>query len=168
MVELCHELGQLDGTAGDPAPAQLAELFSLFEVDHVSQASLRTPVQSRAAYAPPPLDLEPVDPGVLNALRAQLQSSMESQITPAKVRDYLAPYLKQHDPIQVAELPIRTVDDWLMVIGLHAYSTMADSPYQCLPPPESHPWVDVGAFRCRNIQFASQGVSDAHQPRRVV
>ncbi len=130
----------------------LAPLFSLFEVDYVDRDSLRKPSKEQKSYQPDalPQQFEAVD---LESLQEKLAHRMEQLITPAKVWAYLAPHLEGQAQVKSNQLPLETVEDWLMLIGLRVYANIPHSPYRCLEPPPDQPWVEQGPFRCYNLQF---------------
>lgn len=161
LAALARQLGALPGSATGPAPAPLPPLFHLFEVDHLSPHSLYTPPQARASYEPPALVVPPLDPAVLRDLRAELDAELARQITPARAWAYLAPALAARPVVATTDLPLDTLEQWLLLIGLRVYADLPDSPYLLLAPPPEQPWLERDGFRCPNLRFARAGAEAA-------
>ncbi len=155
LAELGRRLGSLPGRAADPAPPALNRLFRLFEIDWLGRRSLYTPPQAAAAYEPPPLRMGAPDPVLTQALRAELARDLDRLITPERVWAYLQPVLADREAIESEELPLETMDDWLLLIGLRIYADLPDSPYGIADPPAERPWVTHGPFRYPNLRWVA-------------
>ncbi|GEM_PF-4720045 len=135
----------------------LTPLFSMFDVAYLDQNSMRRPAKEQKAYQPialPPSQMETAD---WEAIQEKLERDIKNMITPERVWAYLSPHLENQPRVESSQLPLETMEDWLMLIGLRVYADVADSPYRCLEPPTDHFWVerqtDLGIFQCHNLQF---------------
>jgi hypothetical protein len=157
LIKLCHQLREIPGSVHRGVPEPLVSLFRLFEVSFLNRRSLYSPRQTRQTHQPLPLATTWLDPSAHRDIYEQLTHEMESLITPRRVWTYLAPHLQDQEIIETCSLPLETLDDWLMLIGLQVYSDVLQEHYHILSPPPARPWVETTRFCCPNLRFEKVG-----------
>lgn len=126
LVELLQLLaGELQAGAvsvDDPWPAELAELFAVENIQTLEESSLYTPRTQRRSHRPQPLEVPEVSAAEREAARGRLRQKLVSRLTYGRINEYVQARMGDQPEIRAADLGIETVQDFVKLIYVAAYS----------------------------------------------
>lgn len=114
----------------DPWPSEWDGLFGLYSAQTIESGSLYSPRTARRNHAPQPLQVETPTAAEREAARARTRQRLATKLTYQRIDEFILSRLGERRGMQALDLGIESVEDFVRLIYVAAYSRHRRVHYQ--------------------------------------